>query len=506
MAIPLHLELLSEGVEVWNQRRQDTLFNPDLQRANLSGADLQSVNFRNADLRDANLRTSNLKQAILAQANLREANLDEAKLQQADLMAADLSGAISPGTNFEEAHLRMAILQRTLLRGSILRGANMHFVDMKGADLRSISDEASNTNGEAIRYTDFRGAKFLTQTQLDSAIGDNGVLLPDGLTHPDHWDKIDLPRDHPNYEPPEDTAEETPTEPEKEDPSRSEESARGPLPSPVRITPAAEFEETDAQIDLKYSSKSATPRTPSPTQPKDSTCTKMRETLTTLSEGLADMLRSYRREDKDISNRVQSAEQMLIHVRAMSTNLRAKRFNSFTFHSHIEILGAACKEAIFAFEEADQATIRQLLDLGRKHYVCYPELAEILDPANNDLIPDDPAAFPYSLDQMTAELTDIAFSEDGMLLFKQNVRDMLEAETTSPAPLGFDHRKTKLVNLGAIAGEMWRVMQPLRDKVTTGAAKMKDGVDKTAAWLKTYEKVEKIWEAVKPFLGRDIGG
>lgn len=50
MANQEHLDILRQGVEVWNKRREEHLEIHDL-----SGADLHGMNLRNADLYYANL-------------------------------------------------------------------------------------------------------------------------------------------------------------------------------------------------------------------------------------------------------------------------------------------------------------------------------------------------------------------------------------------------------------------------------------------------------------------
>ena len=86
---PTHLRILREGVEAWNEWRED---NPELVPA-LSGTDLRRGNFRAADFSRADLRDANLSGADLRQANLSEADLSGADLSNADLVGANLTGA-----------------------------------------------------------------------------------------------------------------------------------------------------------------------------------------------------------------------------------------------------------------------------------------------------------------------------------------------------------------------------------------------------------------------------
>ena len=56
MANPEHLDILKQGVTVWNVWREENLdVRPDLSRAKLSGAQLQQANLTEANLTGANL-------------------------------------------------------------------------------------------------------------------------------------------------------------------------------------------------------------------------------------------------------------------------------------------------------------------------------------------------------------------------------------------------------------------------------------------------------------------
>src|SRR2546426_1109603 len=56
MANQEHVKILQQGVEAWNQwRDQDPKISPDLREANLRGADLHAANLGGADLTGATL-------------------------------------------------------------------------------------------------------------------------------------------------------------------------------------------------------------------------------------------------------------------------------------------------------------------------------------------------------------------------------------------------------------------------------------------------------------------
>jgi hypothetical protein len=151
VANPEHLELLQQGVNVWNAwRKKEQSFPPDLSRADLSGADL-----RNAKLGDANLTGADLREADAREAEFRWANLEGARLG-----AANLSGAILRHANLRGATLPGADLNRADLGEADFRGADLRDVNFELADLReAILDEADVTDGDLRRA-------ILVQTSL----------------------------------------------------------------------------------------------------------------------------------------------------------------------------------------------------------------------------------------------------------------------------------------------------------------------------------------------------
>ena len=69
--------------------------------------------------------------------------------------------------------------------------------DITNADLRSLDISAIDSS-EKLLFTNLSQSD-VRQDQLDSAVGDNGTLIPDHLTRPEHWETIQLPPEHPNY-------------------------------------------------------------------------------------------------------------------------------------------------------------------------------------------------------------------------------------------------------------------------------------------------------------------
>jgi uncharacterized protein YjbI with pentapeptide repeats len=106
-----HLRILKQGVEVWNQWREDNpdirpdLFEANLRDAKLIGADLTWADLIGNDLTDADLSWANLGGANLIGADLTWANLIHADMSGADLTDANMSGAQLVETKIVDAIL-----------------------------------------------------------------------------------------------------------------------------------------------------------------------------------------------------------------------------------------------------------------------------------------------------------------------------------------------------------------------------------------------------------------
>ena len=156
MANQEQLEILKQGVEVWNKwRKENSELEIDLTKADLAGANLAHIN-----LMDANLTGVNLTQAILSRANLNYTDFRKAKLsgvdfQRADLYAADFRGATLKNADFGATYLRESNLKRVNLYRADFRQANLTNVNLSGAILHEAD------LGRAIfLYTELKGADF----------------------------------------------------------------------------------------------------------------------------------------------------------------------------------------------------------------------------------------------------------------------------------------------------------------------------------------------------------
>jgi len=186
MADQEQLDLLKQGVEVWNQWRQKNprvyldlryadlrdvdLHSADLVGANLGSADLRGVDLSFADLSEGlfwddpddpnsgcgSLRT-NLEKANLFGANLFGANLEQAYLSYADLHEADFTSAYLGNTD-----LRHANLQGAKLWYVSFRHAELNLTDLSGSDLHQAEFIRTDLN-----RVNFRRARLFWTTFVD---------------------------------------------------------------------------------------------------------------------------------------------------------------------------------------------------------------------------------------------------------------------------------------------------------------------------------------------------
>jgi hypothetical protein len=151
-----HLKILKQGVEVWNQWREE---NPDTQ-PNLGQADLSQADLGRANLGQTDLSGANLSMADLRVASLREANLSMADLRGANLSMANLSWADLSGANLSRADLSWADLSRADFSVADLRGADLSRADFNGANLSMANLGMANLDQANLTQATFVGTDF----------------------------------------------------------------------------------------------------------------------------------------------------------------------------------------------------------------------------------------------------------------------------------------------------------------------------------------------------------
>jgi len=73
-------------------------------------------------------------------------------------------------------------------RGWSFRGALLIAADLRGADLRDVDLLGTDLRDADVRGCDLSSALFLTQPQVNGAIGGRATTLPEGLSRPARWD------------------------------------------------------------------------------------------------------------------------------------------------------------------------------------------------------------------------------------------------------------------------------------------------------------------------------
>jgi len=189
MANQEHLNILIQGVDMWNQwRKENVKILPDLGYANLGGADLSRANLGRADLGGAALIDVDLSQANLRGASLGGCDLTAANLSQADLSYADLSRAVLSRANLSftylnftyltDGSLKGAILTDANLKGAILTGANFKGADLSRADLTEATLVRTNLEKATLTDCNIFGISAWS-VELKGARQNNLIITPE---------------------------------------------------------------------------------------------------------------------------------------------------------------------------------------------------------------------------------------------------------------------------------------------------------------------------------------
>ena len=100
---------------------------------------------------------------------------------------SELVRAAHPGPERRGADLIGARLRGADLRGANLRGALLIAADLRGADLREADLIGTDLRDADLRGADLTGSLFLTQMQVNAALGDARTKIPAVLARPAHW-------------------------------------------------------------------------------------------------------------------------------------------------------------------------------------------------------------------------------------------------------------------------------------------------------------------------------
>jgi uncharacterized protein YjbI with pentapeptide repeats len=169
MANQEHLDILMQGVEVWNAWRQEHPgIQPDLSDANLSGSYLFQADLRWANLRRADLFNVHMSEVDLYKADLRQADLVAAELSSANLSGANLRGAYLNGAYLCKANLSRANLWEAYLRDANLKNVNLSDAHLNGANLNFTYLQDANLSGAHLNGANLSGA-YMSRANLTDA-------------------------------------------------------------------------------------------------------------------------------------------------------------------------------------------------------------------------------------------------------------------------------------------------------------------------------------------------
>ena len=122
MADEEHLQIIHQGVDVWNEwRKKNPKLIPDLHGAQLVRADLSQAELVGADLSEANLYAANLRQTDLKNAILNGADLVGSLLVESNLSGASLLGSNVYGTSVWDIKVNDKTKQQNLIIAHPLR-------------------------------------------------------------------------------------------------------------------------------------------------------------------------------------------------------------------------------------------------------------------------------------------------------------------------------------------------------------------------------------------------
>jgi uncharacterized protein YjbI with pentapeptide repeats len=213
MANQEHLDILKQGVEVWNKWREETqnteeevahivsiisnseyarpekfrllskalVKEADLSEVDLSGKDFSEINFTSANLSKSNLRNTTFNRARLMYANLYKSDLEEASFSLAELGKSNLSNANLRGASFTTATLIGSDLSRANLQEASFLDAHLDKADLRGANLRW-----ADLSGAIFHDANLSGANLReANLELASFVGTNlkGANLTGCLIH-----------------------------------------------------------------------------------------------------------------------------------------------------------------------------------------------------------------------------------------------------------------------------------------------------------------------------------
>lgn len=160
MADQEHLDILKQGVNVWNQwRKEHPEIQPDLSRAKLTGADLQSFNLGGTKLQDTALSFANLRGSDLRGSDLRHASLDRTDLTEANLTNCTLFFSNAGNADFSGAYCCGLSAECTGFQGAFFKGADLGYASFSQCNLEYTSFISANLQRASFYFGNYGGSR-----------------------------------------------------------------------------------------------------------------------------------------------------------------------------------------------------------------------------------------------------------------------------------------------------------------------------------------------------------
>lgn len=174
MANQEQLEILKQGVQVWDKwRKENPTTEIDLSYANLSNANLIDFNFKNANLTGINLVGASLISTNLRDVNLKKANLGRAKFLNAYLFNAKLNNTLLNNAKFNNTFLVNADLSNAHLNRAEFVEADLNHVNFSGAYLDStLFARVDLSNSYGLEKIDHRSPSSISTDTIQLSKGE----------------------------------------------------------------------------------------------------------------------------------------------------------------------------------------------------------------------------------------------------------------------------------------------------------------------------------------------
>ena len=183
MAKKKHVDILRQGVEIWNTwREENPKVVPDLSKLVITKLDLSGANFEKVNFSDSKLTKCIFYETLFFQANLKNVKFKGSVLSSAKLTGADLSYADCSGVELSDAVIMDANLSHAKLSDIAIRGVLMMGSDFTGADLSYSTLQESDLSRTKLVNANLRNC-FLYRTEYENADLTNADFRGSDLTN-----------------------------------------------------------------------------------------------------------------------------------------------------------------------------------------------------------------------------------------------------------------------------------------------------------------------------------